>query len=92
MNATSVDAPSTILFKVRYNALYEILPTEETFSKAYTDLFVSKFESKISQAKVELICAIVGLLIIFSIAILLAISVITTTDNTMLLFGYLTNH
>ena len=89
---TTVDAATTIFFKVRYNSLFQILPTEKAFINTFESYFNDLLMFKNSQAKIFIIVSVLLILLIFLVAIILAISVVKKTDMTMLLFGHLTRY
>jgi hypothetical protein len=88
----TVAAPTTILFKTRYNALFSILPAQATFKAQYIQIFTDLFNSEENKATLLLGITMLAVIIIFVVAIILALSVITTTDIIMLMFGHMTHY
>jgi hypothetical protein len=89
MSTTNVTSPVIILFKLRYNSLFQILPTEKTFIATFTALFDSLFATENTKATICLVAALLAVLIVFVVAIALGVSVVNNSDRTMLLFGHL---
>lgn len=81
---------TTILFKTRYNSLFELLPAQATFKRTYNNIFNDIAQKQTTNINIQLSVVLVALLIICIVATLLALSVITKADSTMLLFGHLT--
>ena len=84
-----VTRPVTLMFQLRVNGIFELIPLQTKFNKAYLSKFDTMSDVAIQKHLEGLIGTICGLAILCVIATLLGVSVINSIHNTILLFGHI---
>lgn len=85
--AKSVTTALQQLFEIRYSGLFESIPKKQDYGEHFHSLFNAYIDSRIKYAMVEMGCAMAFLVVFMGVVLPLSLSLLTTIDQTILLFG-----
>lgn len=85
----TVTRPVTLIFKIRYNALFELIPYQTKFNQLYLSIFSTLFANSDQKLLLCLIGTICGLIVMLFIAVGVVVSVVNSISNTIMLFGHI---
>ena len=92
LSLTTVTLPVTLIFKIRTNGIFEIIPNQIKFSQLYLNIFSTIFDDSDQKKLLGLIGTICSLVFMLFVAIGVVISVINSINHTIMLFGHIARY